>query len=90
MNLKSWVDHQRGRQTLLGIAIAAQPQLVWQWANGVKPVPAERCHDIERATQGEVTCEDLRHDLQWGRIRDDSWPWHKRGRPVLEVSKASA
>lgn len=90
MELKTWVDDQRGRQTTLAVEIDAQPQLVWQWANGVRQVPAERCHEIERATEGAVTCEELRPDLEWARIADKSWPWHERGRPVLDVTKAAA
>lgn len=48
-------------------------------------VSAEGCADIERATVGAVTCEELRPDLQWHRIADAAWPWHANGRPLLEV-----
>lgn len=43
--------------------------MVSQWAAGVKPVPADRCADIERATAGAVTRRDLRPE-DWHRI----WP----------------
>lgn len=45
------------------------PVLVSQWRNGVRPIPIERCPDIERATGGAVTRRDLRPD-DWHRI----WP----------------
>lgn len=51
---------KHGSQTKLARAINAQPQLVWQWSTGVRPVPIERCVPIERATKGVVTRKDLR------------------------------
>ena len=65
-----------GQQTDLARAIGAQPQLVWQWAKAVRPVPIERCVPIERATNGQVTRQDLRPD-DWHEI----WP---------ELAQASA
>jgi len=46
------------------------PQRVCNWR--VRGVPAEVCPDIERATGGAVTCEDLRPDLaeQWAYLRN--------------------
>lgn len=32
-------------------------------------VPAERCPAIERATNGQVRCEDLRPDVDWAVLR---------------------
>lgn len=60
---------KHGSQTELARAINAQPQLVWQWANTVRPIPIERCVPIERATGGAVTRKDLRPD-DWQSI----WP----------------
>ncbi|MCV5533321.1 toxin YdaS, partial [Escherichia coli] len=31
--------------------------------------PAERCPAIERATRGEVLCEELRPDIDWSYLR---------------------
>lgn len=45
------------------------PALLYQWRTGRRPVPVERCADIERATGGAVTRRDLR-PLDWKRI----WP----------------
>lgn len=51
---------------LLGVTKGA----VWQWEHE-RQVPAERCIDIERATAGAVTCEELRPDLadRWAYLR---------------------
>lgn len=84
MDLKSFVT-ERGRQTWLAQRIQAQPQLVWQWANGVKPVPADRCPSIERESEGAVPCEELRPDVRWIRVPDAAWP-HPEGRPCIDVA----
>lgn len=69
MKLSEWVDQERGRQSSLARSIGADAQLVWQWARGVRQVPADRCPAIERATGGEVRCEDLRPDVEWSVLR---------------------
>jgi len=50
---------------LLEISSAA----VGQWKSGERPIPAERCPLIERATNGAVRCEDLRPDVAWDVLR---------------------
>jgi DNA-binding transcriptional regulator YdaS (Cro superfamily) len=69
MKLSEWVDLERGRQSSLARAIGADSQLVWQWARGMRQVPADRCPAIERATGGEVRCEELRPDVEWSVLR---------------------
>lgn len=59
-----------GSQKNLAVLIGVKHQTLWAWlARG--NIPAERCPDIERATQGAVTCEELRPDLaeQWAYLR---------------------
>ena len=90
MKLQDYVDQERGRQTQLAEALGIPPQLVWQWARSVRPVPTNRCASIELATDGAVTCEELQPGLRWLRVPDKKWPWHKGGRPVLNVAKAVA
>ena len=63
---------------------------VWPWFNTSRQVPPEHCAAIERACEGKVRCEELRPDLDWLRVPDKAWPWHRKGRPVLDVSKAVA
>ena len=86
MDLKTYVSAEHGAQTRLAKQINAQPQLVWQWANGVKPVPADRCASIERASGGQVPCEVMRPDLIWVRVPDAEWVWHTEGRPLLDLA----
>ena len=72
MNLRTYIDQQRGQASALGRAIGVTPVLISQWANGHRPVPAERCPAIEKATSGEVTCEELRPDVDWAYLRGAS------------------
>lgn len=52
-----------GGQTNLAAAIGVTPSFVNQWVAGVRPVPATRCRAIEDATNGQVTCAELRPDV---------------------------
>ena len=56
---------QRGLADKIGIT----PVLISQWANELRPVPPERCVEIERATHGHVSRKDLR-PKDWHKI----WP----------------
>ncbi|HIB1403542.1 TPA: transcriptional regulator [Salmonella enterica subsp. enterica serovar Muenchen] len=69
MNLKSYTKKQRGRSAILGRVLSVPPVLISQWANGVRQIPAERCPEIEKATGGAVTCEELRPDVDWSYLR---------------------
>ena len=42
-------------------------QTVQQWVSSRPPVRV--CPDIERVTNGRVTCERLRSDVDWGYLR---------------------
>lgn len=73
MRLSDWISTERGRAVLLaealGLTNPSNPVLVYQWANGSRQVPAERCPAIERATDGAVRCEELRPDVDWAVLR---------------------
>jgi DNA-binding transcriptional regulator YdaS (Cro superfamily) len=69
MNLRDYLTQERGRQAMLAKIIGAHAPDVSRWADGSRPVPAERCADIEIATAGAVTRKDLRPE-DWHRI----WP----------------
>lgn len=45
-------------------------------------VPDDMCPLIERATKFEVTCEELRPDLNWVRVADAEW---QGGKPLLDL-----
>jgi len=74
MNLRTYIDQKRGQASLLGRLMNVSPVLISQWANGHRPIPAERCPEIERATGGAVICEDLRPDVDWQVIRANPRP----------------
>lgn len=58
-----------GSQAALARLLGVTPSMVYQWIAGKRPVTAEQCPAIERATDGQVRCEDLRPDVAWGVLR---------------------
>lgn len=54
-----------GKQTELAQAVGVSAQAVGQWVARNRPIPADRCALIERATG--VRCEELRPDVVWTR-----------------------
>lgn len=59
-----------GSGVALAAAVGRSPQYVSQLLKGGRPVPAELCIVIERATRAAVRCEDLRPDVEWCVLRD--------------------
>lgn len=62
----------RALEALGGVSATAatlgvKPPTVHQWKAGERPIPLERALAIERATNGAVTCEELRPDIDWRR-----------------------
>jgi DNA-binding transcriptional regulator YdaS (Cro superfamily) len=47
-----------------------KPQVVSEWIGGGRRIPPGRCPAIEAATDGQVTCEQLRPDLEWAVLPD--------------------
>lgn len=82
-----------GAQAELARLLDVPPQELGRWKTGARRVPVHRCHEIEAATRGMVTCESLRPDLIWVRVRSydpvNKWPWNRRGRPLLDVTKCT-
>lgn len=60
----------RGEIARLAKAIQIAPPIVSFWATGKRQVPAERCPEIEKFTEGKVTCEELRPDVNWAVLRN--------------------
>lgn len=58
-----------GGQSGLAKLLGTTPASINQWVSGVRRVPAERCPEIERITQGAVRCEELRPDVNWAVLR---------------------
>lgn len=70
MDIKTYLAGQRGRAAALARDIGVTPVTIHQWAyRPDKQVPAERCPEIEKATLGAVTCEELRPDVDWAYLR---------------------
>lgn len=93
MNLDEYLSRQ-GAESMAAFArsLGLNADQVRQWRHGHddrRPSP-ENCALIESATEGAVTCEELQPGLRWLRVPDKKWPWHKGGRPVLNVAKAVA
>lgn len=42
---------------------------VHQWKSSGRQVPPEHCPDIERLTNGAVTCEELNDKVDWAFVR---------------------
>jgi transcriptional regulator with XRE-family HTH domain len=84
MNLAEYLRQDGRSQTALAKALGVTQGAVWQWANGRRPIPADRCPAIERATAGAVTCEELRPDVDWSVLRapplDPATRYEKTGR----------
>ena len=55
---------------------------------GERRAAPELCVELERHTDGAVTCEELRPDLPWSRSSDRKWP-HSKGRPVLDFARVA-
>lgn len=78
-----------GSQAEIAKRLDITPGAVSQWFNGHCPVPAMRCIQFEMATSGAVSCEDLRPDVRWVRVKDKTWP-HPQGRPLVDHAKKAA
>lgn len=77
-------------KALEGIGASVSRQNIEHWIK-VGHVPPAHSPFFERVSCGAATCEGLSEEgTVWARIPDRSWPWHKRGRPVLDVSKVAA
>lgn len=69
MKLFDYANSQRGIQRNLASLLAISPVTVSLWVNSKRQVPAEYCPKIEKATDGHVTCEELRPDVNWAVLR---------------------
>ncbi|WP_072014102.1 helix-turn-helix domain-containing protein [Pectobacterium odoriferum] len=58
-----------GGQAALARFLGLSPPTINQWVMGVRPIPASQCPSIEKITEGAVTCEALRPDVDWAYLR---------------------
>jgi DNA-binding transcriptional regulator YdaS (Cro superfamily) len=82
MNLKSFIQADRGRASRLAEKLGISRSYLSQLASGTSAISPERCVDIERETDGEVTRQDLRPD-DWPRI----WPELRGAGPAARRRK---
>lgn len=52
-----------GSQAEFARQLGLAQTVVWQWLNGLRPVPAHHCIRIEDVTNGSVTRYELRPDV---------------------------
>ncbi len=73
MQLKEYFQgSKRGEMARLIRAMNIAQPIVSLWVSGKRRVPAERCPEIEKFTEGKVTCEELRPDVNWKVLRNSS------------------
>lgn len=93
MDLNTYFERP-GAESMVDFAqgIDANPDQVRQWRHGYmgRRPGQETCLVIERATEGLVTCEELRDDITWRRVKDKAWPWHPAGKPLVDALPAEA
>ena len=70
----------------LARAIGVASPTVHEWKTGKRRVPAERCLQIDKFTNGVVDCEQLRPDVEWRPIRPAVTPQSHN----IDVPKLSA
>ena len=51
-----------GSPSTLAATLGVSPQMISQWLKNERPIPIDRCVEIEMATHGAVRCEALRPD----------------------------
>ena len=68
---------------------------VSEWRRG--EIPSDRLAVLaveleRRAVNGgrRYTCEEVCPAVRWHRIADKAWPWHPRGRPVVDLTRIAA
>lgn len=69
-----------GGQAALARILDVTPVTVHQWVHLQRPIPSERCPDIEEATGRQVLCEELLPSFRWDVLRKSSRT--KRAKPV--------
>lgn len=53
----------KGGQSKLANDLGVSPQMVWQWVNDLRPVPAKYAIKIEQVTKSAVSRHDLCPDV---------------------------
>lgn len=78
-----------GNYSALADRLGVSKSMVSQWRNGERPVSLSFSCAIERETAGEVGANEVRPDVTWTRIPDQTWP-HPEGRPLVDITRVAA
>jgi DNA-binding transcriptional regulator YdaS (Cro superfamily) len=78
MQLIEYLDGERGRAASLARAIGVRATQIGKWVSGERPIPEKRCVQIERATDGRVSRQELRDDWReiWPELSRDDQAGH--------------
>ncbi|WP_410498130.1 transcriptional regulator [Chitinibacter sp. S2-10] len=68
MKLKTWIKASVGRNKWLAERLHTSPSYLSQLASGV-PCSAAMAVEIEKATCGEVRCDELHPAVDWSYLR---------------------
>jgi len=79
-------DITAAERKAIASASGVDEQYLYQCLTGRRKMPALRCPEIELASAGRVTCEQLRPDVMWVRVEDDVWP-NVHGRPLIDATE---
>lgn len=79
MKLKNWTDQERGRQAALARIVGVSLPTMTRWVNGQDVIPEDRARQIERATGGAVTMEEMLPD----KVAEFEY---MRNRPVVDAA----
>lgn len=64
------INYFGGSQVELAKNINVSKAQVWQWLNNVNSIAVGKAIEIEDKTNGQVTCEELRPDVNWSVLRN--------------------
>jgi len=70
MNIKDYLEKHDVTQGVLALKINVTPGFISQLVLKKRPIPAELAISLEKATNGEVTCEESRPDIDWAYLRN--------------------
>lgn len=79
-----------GSQAALASALGVSNGAVSQWKETGRRVPAEHCPAIEQLTGKRVRCEDLRPDIAWSVLREQTAPKRKKADAPQAADRALA
>jgi hypothetical protein len=88
MNLKPFFDSLPDDLAKASFAVACGCSVghIRNVCNRTRTASESLCVAAERASKGMCTCEEMRPDVTWVRIKDKTWP-HRRGRPLVDVAE---